>query len=181
MARIHILGASGSGTTTLGAALARHLGIAHVDTDSLYWMPTDPPFTTPRPLPERQALLIDRLPDDADWILSGSALKWGEPVEPLYDLVVFLTLDPKVRMARILKREQERYGARIAPGGDMFAISQAFIAWAAAYDTAGPEQRSRRAHEAWLAADRWPILRLDSAEPVEALVTAVSRHLDQTT
>jgi adenylate kinase family enzyme len=45
MARIHILGASGSGTTTLGAALADRLGHPHVDADSLFWLPTDPPFT----------------------------------------------------------------------------------------------------------------------------------------
>ena len=32
---IHITGASGSGTTTLGLALAELLGIRHLDTDQL--------------------------------------------------------------------------------------------------------------------------------------------------
>ena len=57
MARIHILGASGSGTSTLGSALARRLGVPHANSDSFYWLPTDPPYTTPRPAEERQALL----------------------------------------------------------------------------------------------------------------------------
>ena len=41
--RIHILGASGSGTTALGQALAEHLRCPHFDTDDYFWLPTDPP------------------------------------------------------------------------------------------------------------------------------------------
>ena len=48
MARILITGAAGSGTTTLGRALAAKLGCAHEDTDTYYWVPTDPPYTTIR-------------------------------------------------------------------------------------------------------------------------------------
>jgi adenylate kinase family enzyme len=42
--RVHILGASGSGTTTLAQALAARLGCPHYDTDHYYWLPSDPPF-----------------------------------------------------------------------------------------------------------------------------------------
>ena len=34
--RIHLFGASGSGTTTLGVALAERLAIAHFDSDNFY-------------------------------------------------------------------------------------------------------------------------------------------------
>ncbi|HEY4250526.1 MAG TPA: hypothetical protein VGM87_04985, partial [Roseomonas sp.] len=156
MARIHVLGASGSGTSTLGAAVAAALGVPHFDTDDAFWLPTEPPFTTPRPPAERLALLSERLAAHAGWVLSGSALKWGEPLAPLYDLIVFLTLDPALRMARLRRRERTRYGDRIGPGGDMAAASAAFLDWAATYDTAGPDRRSRTAHETWLAA---PVLR----------------------
>lgn len=176
MSRIHVLGASGSGTTTLGAALAAALGCPHEDTDTYFWLPTDPPFTTPRPPDARLALLLPRL-GAASWVLSGSALKWGAPLELLYDLVVFLRLDPALRMARLRQREALRYGARIAPGGDMAAASQAFLDWATSYDTAGPEHRSLIAHEQWLAAQTCPVLRLDSSAPVNALVAAVLGHL----
>ena len=40
MQRIHILGASGSGTTTLGRALAERLQCRHFDTDDYFWLPT---------------------------------------------------------------------------------------------------------------------------------------------
>ena len=56
-ARIYIVGASSSGTTTLGAALAERLDARHLDTDSFFWEATDPPFTTKRPVEERLALM----------------------------------------------------------------------------------------------------------------------------
>ena len=173
MLRIHILGASGSGTTTLGAAVAVLLSVPHMDMDAFYWLPTDPPFTKKRSIAERLALLRERLPSTGGWVLSGSAIGWAKPVEPLYDLIVYLRLDSTVRMDRLRRRERTRYGQRIEPGGDMAAANANFLAWAAAYDTAGPEQRSRMAHEEWLAAQAALVLRLDSSEPVEALARAV--------
>jgi adenylate kinase family enzyme len=173
MPRIHILGASGSGTTTLGAAVAGLLAVPHLDTDVFFWLPTDPPFTTRRPLPERLALLRERLSPAGGWVLSGSAVGWAKPIEPLYDLIVYLRLDPAIRMERLRQRERARYGRRIELWGDMADTNTKFLAWAAAYDTAGLEQRSRAAHEAWLAGQTAAMLRLDSSEPVEELARAV--------
>lgn len=178
MPRIHILGAPGSGTSTLGAALAGRLGVPHHDADSLYWVPTDPPYTTPRSAEDRLALTIRALPAAGHWVFTGSATKWAAPVEPHFDLVVFLRLDPAVRMDRLRRREAKRFGARILPGGDMAAISAAFIAWAASYDTAGSLRGSLGTHEAWLADQPAPVLRLDSRQPVDDLVAAVMDRLE---
>ena len=41
---IHILGASGSGTSTLAKAISLRHGHRFLDTDDFYWKPTDPPF-----------------------------------------------------------------------------------------------------------------------------------------
>src|ERR1700722_18252641 len=163
MPRIHVLGASGSGSTTLGQSVAQHLGIAHADADRFFWMLTNPPFTRRRPRVERLALLTHELPVDGDWVFSGSAISWATVLEPAYDLIVFVRLDPKVRLARLRYREAARYGARIEPGGDMAIASAAFFQWAADYDTAGPTQRSLAAHEAWIAGQAAEVLRLDSA------------------
>ena len=176
MVRLHIMGASGSGTTTLGAVLAARLGVDHLDSDDFYWMPTDPPYTTPRPIEARIDLLHERARPDHGWILTGSALKWGVSVEPLYQLIVFLQLDPAVRMGRIRAREIERYGARIEPGGDMAVKSREFLEWAESYDAAGPERRSLAAHEAWLVTQTAPILRLNSLGSVTELADAILRH-----
>ena len=177
MTRIHILGASGSGTSTLGAALAARLGVPHVGSDTLFWVPTDPPFTTRRAPEARHEMLLQQLPIDGNWVFSGSAIRWATVLEPHYDLIVFLRIDHSVRMERLRRRETARYGARLLPGGDMAEASAAFIEWAAGYDTGGPEHRSLVAHTAWLADQTAPVLRLDSEAPVEELVAAVLETL----
>lgn len=176
MVHIHVMGASGSGTTSLGIALSDQLGIAHLDTDHFFWMPTEPPFTTPREVEGRLALFYAEADQLDGWVLSGSALKWGKPIEPLYDLIVFLQIDPELRLARIRARETARYGDRIEPGGDMAVKSQEFLEWAASYDTAGPERRSLAGHEEWLLTQEAPILRLNSAQAIDDLVAEVLRH-----
>ncbi|MBB4510881.1 adenylate kinase family enzyme [Rhizobium leguminosarum] len=173
---IHVMGASGSGTTSLGRALAERLDIAHLDTDDFFWLSTDPPFTTPRDADRRIGLLLDEVARHEGWILSGSALKWGRPLEPLYDLIVFLRIDPELRMARIRARETARYGNRIRPGGDMAAKSGEFLEWAASYDTAGPERRSLAAHEQWLETQTAAVLRLDSSLDIDDLAVEVLLH-----
>jgi adenylate kinase family enzyme len=116
VARIHIVSASGSGTTTLGVALAREIDGAHFDTDDFFWLPTDPPFTTKRPVEQRLSLLEAELTRDS-WVLSGSLMGWGDVLVPRFDLVVFLYVPPDVRLERIMERERRRYGADIDPGG----------------------------------------------------------------
>jgi hypothetical protein len=157
--------------------MARRLGIPHADADHFFWLPTDPPFTTRRLRAERLTMLTREFPTDGSWVFSGSAISWATELEPVYDLIVFLRLDPSMRMARLRRREAARYGTRIEPGGDMAAASAAFFQWAAAYDTAGPAQRSLAAHEAWLAWQTTEILRLDAAMPIDALVDAILRYL----
>ena len=157
-------------------ALGARLGHPHVDADDLFWLPTEPPFTTRRPRDDRQALLRQLLPATGQWVFSGSALQWATPLEPFYDLVVFLRLDPAVRMERLRRREAARYGKRIEAGGDMAVASADFLKWAEAYDVAGLEQRSLIAHETWLASQTAPVLRLDSSAPLDDLVAAVLRR-----
>lgn len=164
--RIHITGASGSGTTTLGLALAERLDVPHLDSDHFFWVPTDPPFQQRRDVQDRVALLGAEAAIDQSWVLTGSTLKWGEFLEPHFTLIVFLALDPAVRMERLRLRELARFGDRISSDGDMAKTNAEFMSWAAAYDTAGVEQRSRAAHEAWLQKQNAPVLRLDSAAPV---------------
>jgi adenylate kinase family enzyme len=177
MARLHIVGASGSGTSTLGATLAERLGHLHVDADSLFWLPTDPPFTTRRSADDRLALMRRLLPVTGQWVFSGSALTWAAPIEPFYDLIVFLRMDPSLRLERLRRREAARYGARIEAGGDMALASAAFLNWAASYDSGGPEQRSLAAHEAWLSSQTAPVLRLDSSASPQDLAGAVLSKL----
>ena len=55
--RIHIMGASGAGVTTLGRATANALGISHHDTDDYFWRPTTPPYLEQRSVADRLRLM----------------------------------------------------------------------------------------------------------------------------
>ena len=151
-----------------------------MDFDSLYWLPSDPPYSMVRPAEQRLGLLSRTLPVAGRWVFSGAATVLAAALEPHTDLVVFLRLDRAVRLARLRRREAARFGARILPGGDMAATSAAFIAWAEAYDTAGPMGRGLLTHEAWIADQPAPVLRLDTSAPVEDLVAAVLVRLGMT-
>lgn len=172
-AHVHIVGASGSGTSTLGAALAGRIGGTHVDTDDFYWLPTDPPYVQPRSVADRTRLLRARLDGLDRWVLSGSLMKWGDAFAPRFDLVVFLYVAPEIRIPRLLERERRRHGRDIEPGGRMHAQSQAFLEWARGYDREDFAGRSLANHRAWLAALPCPVLELDGAQPIERSVEAV--------
>lgn len=165
--RIHILGASGSGTTTLGRALAERLHSPHFATDDYFWLPTNPPFTQQRERTERQQLLMNDVTAHDSWVVSGSLCGWGDVAIPLFELVVFLWIPADVRMERLRQREHERFGERIRPGGDMHTSSQEFFAWAASYDEGCLDIRSRRLHEQWLGTLQCPIICIEGEYTIE--------------
>jgi len=167
--RLHVTGASGSGTTTLARALADRWAVPHADADDYFWVPTDPPYVTKRPARERVALMRDVFVPREAWVLSGSLLGWGESIVAACDAVVFLTLGPDERIRRLEARETAR---RAGPDFDEAAWA-AFMEWARSYDDPEFGGRSRVAHEAWLEGLNQPVLHLDSAQPREELLDAV--------
>ena len=171
--RIHVLGASSSGTTTLGAALAERLDAAHLDTDRFFWEATDPPFTAKRPEAERIALMEAEMAGRPDWIISGSMMGWGEVFSPRLDLAVFLHVPAPVRLERLMARERERYGAAIEPGGAMHAQHLEFIQWARSYDAPGFPGRSLERHRAWLAGLPCPEIEIAGTPSLEESVARV--------
>ncbi|MBL7783360.1 MAG: hypothetical protein JNM22_19165 [Saprospiraceae bacterium] len=173
--RIHIFGAPGSGVTTLGKALAAHLGYAHFDTDDYHWFTEDALPYKRRRNPEHRRQLLTRDLDAADrWVLSGSLCGWGDVFVPRFDKVVYLWLPAPMRTARIEARETLRYGAeRIAPGGDLHVVYEKFQAWAAAYDHASDNIRSRNKELEWFAALPCITQQIEIDYPVKELIEMV--------
>ncbi len=165
---IHILGASGSGTTTLAKALSDELGYVHFDSDNYFWLPTKPPFTVKRPHDERVELLKNDIEKAGKWILSGSNCGWGDFLMDIYDLVIFLYVPVDTRMKRLVRREMQRYPIEsISTGGDMYGSHKAFIEWAAAYETGGMEMRSLALHNEWLKQLKCPVIRIEGEQSIE--------------
>jgi hypothetical protein len=59
----------------------------------------------------------------------------------------------------------------------MYKHSMEFLEWARQYDHAGPEMRSRRLHEQWMAALPCRVLRLEGDMETAARVQAVRTAL----
>ena len=179
--RIHILGASGAGITTLGRALANALAIPHHDTDDYYWRPTASPYSEMRPPADRLRLMEELFLDRSAWVLSGSLVGWGDPIVPFFDLVVFLGAPTEVRLRRLRDREARRFGAdAVAPGGWRHQETEIFIEWASHYDDGSREGRSRRRHEAWLETLKCRVLRADGSRATADLIGEIVRALAET-
>ncbi|WP_025805763.1 AAA family ATPase [Pseudomonas chlororaphis] len=177
--RLHLFGASGSGTTTLGQALAQRLAIAHFDADNFFWCPSEQPFSLRRLRDERIQLLQQQVAGLDSWVLSGSLCGWGDPMIPAFTHAIFLRLDPEIRLQRLRVREFQRYGEQIHEGGERHLATQTFLAWAAGYDTGGQGTRSLRRHESWITGLSCPVIRLDATHrSVQALQEEVLRALD---
>jgi adenylate kinase family enzyme len=177
--RIHIFGASGSGTSSLASALAARHGHRHLDTDDFYWLSTDPPYERARPREVRLALLASALAQSPSWVLSGSLCGWGDSLIPEFDLVVFLVVPTPVRLTRLRAREAVRYGLQaISTGGGLHDAHVAFLDWAGRYDAGGAEMRSRALHEAWLSTLPGAVLRLEGNRAVAEQLTQIERAIE---
>jgi uridine kinase len=161
--RIHVTGASGSGTSTLGRAVAAALEMPFVDADEYYWLPTEPPFQVKREPGERLELLQQAVCDQQNVVLAGSILRWGSALENAFDLIVFLYLEADIRVERLRARETARLGH----------ADPVFLAWAAQYDDGLQDGRSLARHRAWLAERTCPILELRGDQSVEDRLAAV--------
>ena len=181
--RVHIFGAAGCGSSTLGWALARRLGCQHLDSDDLYWLPTTPPFQRRRTTPERLRLLLEATKSSCQWVLSGSVAGWGDALIPDFDLVVFLYLPTEIRLARLQSRQRARFGTALDPEGAMYGQHQAFLRWAAGYDPGLSGGRTLWADATWLGYLPCPVMCLigecGTAEQIDRVLAFWEAHAHQ--
>jgi adenylate kinase family enzyme len=176
----HIMGAPGSGVSTLGHALAQQLGVAHLDTDDFHWFTGDDlPYRRRRNPDHRRQILGAALEQNPGWVLSGTLCGWGDVFIPKFEAVIYLWLPTQTRIARIQDREMTRYGAeRVQPGGELHSVFEKFCAWAAAYDE--PEAtflRSKVREMEWLQQLHCPVLYLTETASVADLVALCETFL----
>ena len=180
MARIHVMGGSGSGTTTLGRTLSGRLRVPHFDSDDYYWIPTMPPYRIKRDKVIRDARIAEDICTFDDWVWTGSSVSWKHGALDRISLCVFLTLPADIRLARLRSREKQRRAALPTEARANFEKESAeFLAWAARYDHGGNEVRSLALHEHWIATLDCPVLRIDGDRTTEQRVNAVLGAIEQ--
>lgn len=178
--RIHIFGASGSGVTTLGRALSRKLNIDYFDSDDFFWLKTEIPFTLKQDPVIRNAAISERLSNTRHWVFGGSIIHWGPDIFPSFDLIVFLYLDPDIRLERIRKREHERYGDEIIINPERKEIFEKFMKWTKDYDyNTGIANRTLDAHREWLSTIHNPLLELSGDINVQQKIKMILDKMDE--
>lgn len=174
---IHIYGASGSGTSTLGRKICDELGWRFMDADDYYWLPTNPRYTAKRDKSERLALMKQDIQAADHAVLAGSLVGWGDELIPLFCLAIRVVTATDIRIARIREREYKKFGSRIEPGGDMYLQHMDFLAWAAGYDNGDMATRSRRLHDEWQKLLPCPCITVNGAQEINDMYKEVSPWL----
>ena len=146
---IHIYGASGSGTTTLGKKISDETGYFFMDTDDYYWLPVEPKYSQKRAIEDRLILMKRDIENNDNVVISGSLVGWGDELIPYFSLAIRLITDSSVRIERLRKREKAEFGDSILPGGERYEEFTAFIEWASQYDTGDLNIRSKVYHDEW--------------------------------
>jgi adenylate kinase family enzyme len=101
--RVSVVGSSGSGKSTLARALARRLGVPHVELDAIYHQPN----WTPLPADEFTARVTAAASDDG-WVIDGNYHLAQPIVWARADTVVWLDLPRRTMMRQLLARTVRR-------------------------------------------------------------------------
>lgn len=133
--RLFVTGPTGSGKTTLAAALARRLGrqvaMPLHSLDDLHWVRH--PSGDRRRAPSERSALLERLVQGEHWVIEGVQFKWADGALERADLIVVLDLPRWRNTVRILRRFAGRRLSSVPnPRGTLAALREE-MRWSADY------------------------------------------------
>lgn len=134
--KIYIMGAAGSGKTTLAQKLAVKYQVPHFDLDKIKWENTAT-YNQKRDKVERAQMLADVLKNNTDWICEGVYFRdWIYPVLEAADEVIILQPPRYLRQYRCLRRSIRRL-LKLEPSKykESFSSVYQLLRWSHDYDT----------------------------------------------
>ncbi|BAN02678.1 hypothetical protein YM304_23640 [Ilumatobacter coccineus YM16-304] len=103
MRRVVVVGAPGSGKSTVAAVLAERLGAAHIELDELFHRPD----WAPTPTPEFRAKVAAAI-DVPRWVVAGNYVVTADLTHARADTIVWLDLGRRHTIPRVAKRSIRR-------------------------------------------------------------------------
>lgn len=164
--KVLISGGPGSGCTSTAKILGELLGIAVFDSDTFFFKPTNPSYLEQYSPEERKQLLVARLNQSTDWIISGSIATWGLEFSGV-DYGFFMDTPVAERLRRLEHRERERFGNRIDAGGDMHTENCEFMEWAADYEERKGVGRNRSTDRDFLIQQCGKFIEIDDSQSLD--------------
>lgn len=131
MSKVVIFGNSGSGKSTLANKLAAKEQAAHLDLDTIAWLPSMPPERMPI---EESKLKIELfLKDNKNWVIEGCYTDLLELVTSFADEVIFMNLPVSLCIANAKSRpwEPHKYESKEAQDANLDML----IDWISQYES----------------------------------------------
>jgi len=137
--RIVVAGNSGSGKSTLAKRLSRGHLLAHLDLDTLAWLPGP----VRRPLEESNAKIAQFIAACPDWVIEGCYADLLAAALPYATLLAFLNpgVEACIANARARPFEPHKYASKEAQDANLAMLER----WIREYETRADEL-SLRAH-----------------------------------
>lgn len=133
-----IIGPSGSGKTTLGKIVAEKLGYPYFDVDDYIWKKNiENPYSQMYTKDEKISRLSNAIARYDFFVMAGSMSSFHYAFDDKFALMVFIYVEPEVRVERVHKRAIERFGDRVLEGGDMYESHMKFMNDNRKYETDG--------------------------------------------
>lgn len=101
--KLFIIGAAGSGKTTLAKRIGLNLGMEITNLDDLFWVNNGKNYGVKRPAPERDALLESVLARES-WIIEGAYVEWPRQGIEEADIILYLDIGLRELRKRIIMR-----------------------------------------------------------------------------
>ena len=141
--KVLVYGNSGSGKSTYARALSRHLGLAHLDLDSIVWKPGK--IAVQRDQQSIFASLVEFLASEPRWVIEGCYGELVEAASAYCSELVFLNPGLQTCLANNLKRpwEPHKY-ASMEQQNSMLATLQSWLAGYYTRDDAWSYEAHRR-------------------------------------
>ena len=148
---IYIYGPSGAGSTTIGNLFCEKHDYKLIDTDSYFHFDpisgeADKKYYE-NPQLRMNELINDLKEADKNVVITGSFWNWKCNYEELIsyiDYFIRVSLDPKIRYDRLLKREKERFEK--SNPEKLKKIIEDDFKWSMSYETGGLDQRSLKSN-----------------------------------
>ena len=178
---IMIIGPSASGKTTLGKKVAEVLGFPYFDVDDFIWRFDTPElYTVMYSREEKISRLQNAIAPYEHFVMAGSMSSFHQAFDDSFEMMVFLYVDPDIRIHRANERAIQRFGDRVLKGGDMYESNQDFLRKIRRYETDGSPNLTEQ--KAWMESLSCKKLELDGTEPIEInariIAEAWNQHCD---